>query len=185
MLCTEIVFDIQYTFCTQHVLQKEELLTKISLYFISWFLLTRSNNQFQKNNFWSFSEFSFATSEVIWNLNSSFRARHYTYTYVCVSPVFKTQIFANPKWFQIFKIFNSMREKYAAKLWNQTNIECKQAWNIKIVKKLFSTGGIPWKKIIRMRKMWLVGESVGPLEDLKIWGVSSNVVGVIRHILLE
>ena len=32
MLCTEIVFDIQYNFCTQHVLQKEELLTKIYLY---------------------------------------------------------------------------------------------------------------------------------------------------------
>ena len=32
MLYTEIVFDIQNNFCTQHVLQKEELLTKIYLY---------------------------------------------------------------------------------------------------------------------------------------------------------
>ena len=32
MLCTEIVSDIQNNFCTQHVLQKEELLTKIYLY---------------------------------------------------------------------------------------------------------------------------------------------------------
>ena len=32
MLCTEIVFDIQNNFCTQHVLQKEEFLTKIYLY---------------------------------------------------------------------------------------------------------------------------------------------------------
>ena len=36
MLCTEIVSDIQNIFCTQHVLlhvlQKEELLTKIYLY---------------------------------------------------------------------------------------------------------------------------------------------------------
>ena len=37
MLCTEIVSDIQsnfcmYTTCTPHVLQKEELLTKIYLY---------------------------------------------------------------------------------------------------------------------------------------------------------
>ena len=31
MLCTEIVYDIQSNFCTQHVLQKEELLTKIYL----------------------------------------------------------------------------------------------------------------------------------------------------------
>ena len=32
MLCTEIVSDIQSNFSTQHVLQKEELLTKIYLY---------------------------------------------------------------------------------------------------------------------------------------------------------
>ena len=36
MLCTEIVFGIQNNFCTQHVLshvlQKEEVLTKIYLY---------------------------------------------------------------------------------------------------------------------------------------------------------
>ena len=32
MLCTEIVSDIQNNFCTQHVLEKEELLTKIYLY---------------------------------------------------------------------------------------------------------------------------------------------------------
>ena len=32
MLCIEIVPDIQSNFCTQHVLQKEELLTKIYLY---------------------------------------------------------------------------------------------------------------------------------------------------------
>ena len=32
MLCTEIVFDIENNFCTQHVLQKEALLTKIYLY---------------------------------------------------------------------------------------------------------------------------------------------------------
>ena len=32
MLCTEIVSDIQKKFCTPHVLQKEELLTKIYLY---------------------------------------------------------------------------------------------------------------------------------------------------------
>ena len=36
MLCTEIVSDIQrfflYTTCSPHVLQKEELLTKIYLY---------------------------------------------------------------------------------------------------------------------------------------------------------
>ena len=32
MLCTEIVCDIQNNFCTQHVLQKEEILTKICLY---------------------------------------------------------------------------------------------------------------------------------------------------------
>ena len=31
MLCTEIVSDIQSNICTQHVLQKEELLTKIYL----------------------------------------------------------------------------------------------------------------------------------------------------------
>ena len=31
-MCTEIVSDIQNNFCTQHVLQKEELLTKIYLY---------------------------------------------------------------------------------------------------------------------------------------------------------
>ena len=31
MLCTELVSDIQNNFCTQHVLQKEELLTKIYL----------------------------------------------------------------------------------------------------------------------------------------------------------
>ena len=33
MLCTDIVSDIQSNFCTQDVLQKEELLTKIDLYF--------------------------------------------------------------------------------------------------------------------------------------------------------
>ena len=32
LFCTEIVFDIQNIFCTQHVLQKEKLLTKIYLY---------------------------------------------------------------------------------------------------------------------------------------------------------
>ena len=32
MLCTEIVFDIQNNFCTQHFLQKEKLLIKIYLY---------------------------------------------------------------------------------------------------------------------------------------------------------
>ena len=32
MLCTDFVSDIQNNFCTQHVLQKEELLTKIYLY---------------------------------------------------------------------------------------------------------------------------------------------------------
>ena len=32
MLCTEIVSDIQNNFCTQQVMQKEELLTKIYLY---------------------------------------------------------------------------------------------------------------------------------------------------------
>ena len=32
MLGTEIVSDIQNNFCTQHVLQKEELLTKIYMY---------------------------------------------------------------------------------------------------------------------------------------------------------
>ena len=31
MLSTELFFDIQNNFCTQHVLQKEELLTKIYL----------------------------------------------------------------------------------------------------------------------------------------------------------
>ena len=31
MLCTEIVSNIQSNICTQHVLQKEELLTKIYL----------------------------------------------------------------------------------------------------------------------------------------------------------
>ena len=39
MLCTEIVSDIQNNFCTQHVLphvlQKEELLTKIYLYSVA------------------------------------------------------------------------------------------------------------------------------------------------------
>ena len=32
MLCTETVSDIQNNFCTQHILPKEELLTKIYLY---------------------------------------------------------------------------------------------------------------------------------------------------------
>ena len=32
MLCTEIVFHIQNNFCIQHVLRKEELLTKIYPY---------------------------------------------------------------------------------------------------------------------------------------------------------
>ena len=36
MLCTEIVSDIQNNFCTQHVLQKEELLTNIYLFQDHW-----------------------------------------------------------------------------------------------------------------------------------------------------
>ena len=44
MLCTKIVSDIQNNFCTQHVLpmthvlQKEELLTKIYLYIITYYV---------------------------------------------------------------------------------------------------------------------------------------------------
>ena len=38
MLCTEIVSDNQNNFCSPHVLQKEELLTKIYLYQYSYFV---------------------------------------------------------------------------------------------------------------------------------------------------
>lgn len=53
-------------------------------------------------------------SEVIWFLNSSFRALHYTFN--CVSSVFKTQIFANPEGFSDFQKFNSTREKIYSKI---------------------------------------------------------------------
>ena len=49
MLCTKIVSDIQNNFCTQHVLQKYELLTKIYLYVLRFLMVKLTINDMTIN----------------------------------------------------------------------------------------------------------------------------------------